>query len=358
MAERSIAVVGAAGLVGRELLRQFEEVQIPVTAIVRSLPELSVDGDFHVGKYAKDVDPRSFDVVINLAYPTSGAPFEQPAQNAAIIETVNGLVREGGHLIQVSTMAVFGMTLDRPVAPGPVPEIRDLPYVESKIEAEHAFTREQEARRLSLDIVRLGNVWGYASGAWALPIAQGLLMGQPLGIAGAPGFSNATDVANVASYLVHLVRRDVQSPGARYHHLAEFSSVRWSEWIAPIAEHLGVDPVYAERSWITLPESMRREVSESIVPGGIRSIHQRLAESRVGGSVARAAIRKLPGGVQSRLRSNLVFASPPVIGNIDQIVLIIMAGEREFVSHVDAEWQPRLSQTESLEGVIRWLDRD
>lgn len=357
MPERRIAVVGAAGFVGRELLRQLEERGVRATAVVRALAELAVDGDFHKSVLTADVEPASFDVVVNLAYPTSGAPFEQPEQNAAIIDSVSRLVRDGGRVIQVSTMAVFGMTLDTAPHPGPVKRRRDLVYVEGKIEAEHAFASLQRTRGLSVDIVRLGNVWGAGSGAWALLFVRRLLTGRPVGVAGSPGYSNATDVVNVANYLAHLL----VSPRAveiRYHHLAEFSSVRWGDWLEPLAAHMGVEPVLAGPDWLAGPGSLAAEVAESVVPGGVRSVHMRLAEERVGGSLARSAIRRLPRRVQPRLRSNLVVAAAPSLGRIDQVVLKIMAGESEFPSHLDPAWQPPLSREESLERVVKWLDED
>ena len=47
MADERLAVIGAAGYVGQELLRQLERVRIKATAVVRGQPELSVAGDFH-----------------------------------------------------------------------------------------------------------------------------------------------------------------------------------------------------------------------------------------------------------------------------------------------------------------------
>jgi nucleoside-diphosphate-sugar epimerase len=239
----SVAVVGAAGFVGRALLQQFEQIDLKSTAVVRGHPELSIDGDFHVAvSHPNPFTDGGFDVVVNLAYPTSGKPYEHPDHNAAISRTVEGLIKHGGRLIQVSTLAVFGMALERSVSSGPVSEVRDSPYVESKITAERLFIELQARLGLSLDIVRLGNVWGYASGTWAVPVVQRLLTGRPVGIVGSAGYSNTTDVENVASYLGFLTQKAEleQEIGVRYHHLAEFSYVRWNEWIAPLAEALDV----------------------------------------------------------------------------------------------------------------------
>jgi nucleoside-diphosphate-sugar epimerase len=201
-----IAVVGAAGFVGRVLLRQLDDRGISVTAVVRGAPELSVDSDYHavLSEPATYAGPK-FDIVVNLAYPAAVPGYEYPAYNREIARTVEQLIKEGGRLIQVSTLAVFGPALDRPIKAGPVGTVHDSAYIESKVNAELLFTKLQEEHRLLLDIVRLGNVWGYASGTWALPIVQKLITGRPIGIAGATGHSNVTDVVNVASYLVFLI---------------------------------------------------------------------------------------------------------------------------------------------------------
>jgi nucleoside-diphosphate-sugar epimerase len=354
----SIAVVGAAGFVGRALLRQLEQLGLKSTTVVRGHPELSIDGDFHVALSRSNAHPKDgFDVVINLAYPTSGKPYEHPDHNAAIAKTVEGLIKHGGRLIQVSTLAVFGMALERAVSARPVAEVRDDPYVESKITAERLFIEMQTKFGLSLDIVRLGNVWGYASGTWAVPVVQRLLTGRPVGIAGSPGYSNTTDVSNVASYLGFLTQNTDHAVGVRYHHLAEFSDVRWNEWIAPLAEALGVAPVSADPSMLGTPESGARELIQVLRLVGPRSVYKRLATQRIMGSWTRTLIRQLPAPAQARLKTNLVFATDLDPEPGEQTLLSIMAGRQEFRSVVASEWIPVLTQEQSLDQVLLWLDR-
>ena len=223
-----IAVIGAAGFLGRALMRRLEECGLPATAVVRGPAELALDGEYHeLIAPAEAVAVEDFDVVVNLAYPASGATYEYPTRNAEIVETVRALVRRGGHVIHASTLAVFGLALERRPSLGPVPGVRDDPYVEAKIQAENLLENEQAEQGLSLDIVRLGNIWGRASGVWAQPVVQRLLTGRPVAVSGAPGFSNSTDVANAADYLAFLILNRGVSAELRYHHLAEFSHVRW-----------------------------------------------------------------------------------------------------------------------------------
>lgn len=353
-----VAVVGAAGFVGRELLRRLETLGIKVAAVVRGSPELSVDGDFHVAFSQPNLSEHRFKVVINLAYPAGGPRHEHADLTTAIADTVGALVRDGGRVIQVSTLAVFGGTLDRPVIAGPVSEVRDVTYVESKIAAENLFAKQQAERRLSLDIVRLGNVWGYASGAWALPVVQRLLTGRPVGVRGAPGYSNTTDVANVADYLAFLVQADDDSVGIRYHHLAEFSNVKWIDWVDPIAEAMQVSPVYIDSSLIVSPTSGFQEVTEVLTPMQPRRVYRQLADGRVTGSWTRTLVRRLPATVRSRLQSSdLVRAVDPEPDPTEQDFMAILAGQREFASVVNPGWSPLLAKEQSLERVLQWLER-
>jgi nucleoside-diphosphate-sugar epimerase len=355
----SIAVVGAAGFVGQALLRQLHECGIMATAVVRGMPELFVDGDLHVACSPSEVAGDSFDIVVNLAYPTSGPGYEHPELNLEIARTVRGMVKQGGRLIQASTLAVFGLTLDRPVSVGPVSEAHDNVYVESKIAAERLFMRQQAECGLSLDIVRLGNIWGYASGTWAVPVVQRLITGGPVGIAGVVGHSNTTDVANVASYLVFLIQDGADDIGVRYHHLAEFSGVSWNAWTDPIAAALGVEPVYADSSALDGPASGIQEVSEAFRMVKPRRLYQRLSEERIAGSWTRALVRHLPKPLKAYLKSSgAVVAAYPRYDRADHAFLAIMAGRQEFKSAVHPKWTPPLSKEQSLDSVLKWLDRD
>lgn len=354
-----VAVVGAAGFVGRVLLRQLEERGIKVAAVVRGAAELSVDGDFHVAVSEPSRFAGSFDLVVNLAYPTSGPGHEYRQKTIEIAQIVQDLVKDGGRLIQVSTLAVFGMALDRPVSPGPVAETRDSAYVESKVLAELLLTEQQAERRLSLDIVRLGNVWGSASGNWAVSLVHRLITGRPVGIRGAVAHSNTTDVANAASYLAFLIESEDRGPGVRYHHLAEFSEVSWNAWLSPMAEALGVVLVYAERSAIDGPVSARDEAVAAVAAITPRSLYRTLSQERITGSWSRTLVSRLPAVASARLKSSgEIYASEIEYSRADQTFLAIMAGRQEFRSVLQSGWEPPLNEEQSLDGVLRWLARD
>lgn len=357
---KTIAVVGAAGFVGRQLLKDMREAGLQVTAVIRGAPELSVEGSFHNVLHESQVtESTTFDLVINLAYPNSGPLFSYAAQNRLIFAAVERLLKPQGRLIHVSTQAVFGLALDRPIAVGPVRKVRDAAYVEAKIEAEHHFSALQKTHGLSLDIVRLGNVWGYASGAWALPLVQRLLAGRPIGVKGVAGLSNSTDVVNVASYLSYLAARGETTPGLRFHHVAEFAGVPWSYWIDQLATELQVLPVYADPEQMTLPTSGRAELAEAVAGVKPRALYRRLAGERVSGSWARSVLTRLPRPLFAKLKGReLSLAKAMPLSREDQMFLSIMSAQQEFKSQVVGGWPPPLSQEESMRRVLGWLRQE
>jgi nucleoside-diphosphate-sugar epimerase len=337
-------------------MRRLEELELPATAVLRGAAELALDGDYHDWVApAQAAALGDFDVVVNLAYPASGSTFEYPARNAEIVDTIRALARRGGRVIHASTLAVFGLALERTPRPGPVASVRDDPYVEAKIEAESRLANEQEKLGLSLDIVRFGNIWGRASGAWAQPLAQRLLTGRPVAVREAPGYSNTTDVANAADYLTFLIRDGGKPSGVRYHHLAEFSHVRWGDWAGPMAARLGVESVYADDSALAMPNSGLHELAGVLAPVRPRNLYRGLAAERTTGSWTRSILRGLPGGARERLKPGVFFAQQPRPDRQEQVFLSIMAGRRRFASEADTMWIPPVSSELSMSRVLDWL---
>jgi nucleoside-diphosphate-sugar epimerase len=352
----SVAVIGAAGFVGRELLSVLGENGVRAVAVVRGNPEMAADTDFHVVcSDVAEMPARSFDRVINLAYPTSGSASDYPGQTEALFRTVDGLLRDGGHLTHVSSLAVFGAALDRPVTVGPVRAFRAGPYIEAKIAAEHEAARVQAARGLHVDVVRLGNVVGPASATWAVPLVQRLLTGRPVQVAGSHGYSNATDVANVASYLAFLDRANGAGPSVRYHHLAELSATPWKEWIDAIAGALGVEAREADRSSLQMDSPVRT----ALVSFKPSEVYQALASSPAGGSWTRSLLRRLPARVLSRLKGvEPAYAPEPRLDPDDRLFLAIMAVQHDFEPVLLPGWKPPVAKEASIERLLGWLRRD
>ncbi|MDQ3096009.1 MAG: hypothetical protein M3Q82_08660, partial [Actinomycetota bacterium] len=99
-----------------------------------------------------------------------------------------------------------------------------------------------------------------------------------------------------------------------------------------------------------------QELVEALAPLGPRTLYQRMATERTAGSWARTLVRHLPSPARTRLKTGPFFADEPDLDRAEQSFLAIMAGRQEFTSVVDSAWKPVLTEEESLERVLLWLD--
>ena len=206
-----------------------------------------------------------------------------------------------------------------------------------------------------MEIVRLGNVWGRASGAWALPIVQRLLTGRPIGLRGVTGSAIRPTWRTLAAYLIHLLGAD-RSPGVYYHHLAEFSAVPWDRWVGGVARELDVEPVYVEPDVVNLRATAPNELAHAFAPLRPRNLYRRFAAEQTTGSWARSALRLLPKPLFNQLKGpELVFAGAPEHDRAERTFLAIMCATQEFKSQVLPGWSPPVTEAESMERVVDWL---
>jgi nucleoside-diphosphate-sugar epimerase len=340
--------------VGQALLEQFRISGIRVAAVVRGAHVQIEDAGTHDVVDAAAAPQRAFDVVVNLAYPTSGPAFAFREADAAIRQLVLGLAREGGRIVHASSLAVFGLQLEREPRLGPAPDARDHPYVESKLGMERELCSAAERRGLALDIVRLGNVWGPGSGAWTVPIVHRLMAGRPVGVTGLSSPSNTTEVRNAASYLAHLAVRSFDE-ARRYHHLAEFSAITWTEWMERLSESLGWPAVRLD----TRPSAARGagpEIRAALDPIRPRALYRRLMHEDIMGSRLRTAVRAIPASARRRLRGRpVVFASEPPLAPDERVLMRVLSVEREFRTDVDPAWAPMVTSEQSLADIVAWV---
>lgn len=346
-----IAVIGAGGYVGPFVCRALQERGHQITAIGRVHARIAL-APIGVPVRAAIGEGADFDTVINLAYPTSGSAASAPRQNRSLLAQMRAVGDRGGRVIHVSTLAVFGYTLEHEPLLAPIPPRRDFHYIESKVDLEHRVWKAFRAR--DCHVVRLGNVWGPASPNWTASLVTALLFGLPVGVAGHDGFSNVTDVANVAALLAALVEAPAGTQ-LRYHHLAEFSAEKWSHWTGLLAEAIGVEPVLAgERPG--LPAALWPEVKAALAPGHPLAVYRRSVWGRYTGSWARSLVRLVPERLFQVLKRRA--AGPPVppqSDGADAVLLELFACPREFRSQVGLAWSPPVSVVESGRRVRAWL---
>jgi nucleoside-diphosphate-sugar epimerase len=333
-----VAIIGAAGYVGGYLVDELNRQGITPAVITRSNGALLM-----FGKRVHAAEPgQTFDVVINLAFP-AGKAHQMRDDNRAIIDRIEAL--GGDVVIHASSLAVFGYSLEHTVTKQRVAVRADWPYVESKIDFEGQLLDRFGDREVH--VVRLGNVWGPGSNNWTVPIMNNVLYRQPTAIRNHDGFSNATDVANVASYLAFLAQRRTRR-GAHFHHLAELSELRWSAFHRHFSEVFQQPIEYLE----TAPSS-----SEGLIRS-VRSSPQLKAiynSPRVG-SLLRRTVGRLPKrGARSLLRIRVF--SPPRDPAADTTFFRVMACPRQFPNDVDLAWRPPLNFDQSWNAVRTWIDR-
>jgi nucleoside-diphosphate-sugar epimerase len=351
---KRIAIIGAAGYVGMELARQLHGADYEVNAIVRENGRLLLaNSGFNLITPANLDRVGQVDVVVNLAYPTSGALQHYPARNQEILDNIKSLMGPNSRLIHVSTQAVFGFGMDRPVVVGPVKMVRDYAYIEAKIELENLILRDFEKQ--SVQIVRLGNVWGPGSGAWTVPLVNKILFGEPVGVQGLDGYCNATDVANVASYLAHLISTDDLS-GVNFYHLAEMSGYRWSNWIKRIEKTLRQHAIY-EPYLPSYTANLMHDIQKAVIPIMPGPFYRKLVWGRFSGSLLRSLVRTLGDKHFTRIKNKSAKSLPTgyTLGAADEMFLTILSASTKFETSVLKGWTPVVDFDESWSRVENWM---
>jgi nucleoside-diphosphate-sugar epimerase len=352
-----VAVIGAAGYVGRLLCTQLVEDGASVVGVVRSSSGFLLDQLGIEWIAVEDEDRREpFDVVVNLAYPTSGEVYDYPKQNQELLGLIQRLSSSDGRVLQVSTQAVFGMALEYPQTTGLLPMRRDFLYVETKLELERLLIEQLVGPRL--DVVRLGNIWGPGSAAWTGALAQRLIFGEPVIVDGNDGFSNVTDVANLVSYLSFLARRTANDQRVAFHHLAELGDLRWSYWIERMSNQLGVSPVDAPSPAYSM--SGKQELRGALAANSPLAIVRELKDARFTGSALRSLVGGLPPRASRTLRRKWTSsgagsgASSTEPG--EDLFLTVLGCDVRFDPVTDPAWTPPLDPDASWQAISTWLD--
>lgn len=351
---KRVVVIGAAGYVGLELARQLRGVDYEVIAVTRDNGKFLLrDSGFSITTPDDIASVGTADVVVNLAHPTSGPLQHYPRRNQEILGQIRAVMGRRSRLIHVSTQAVFGFAMDRPVFTGPVKMVRDYPYIEAKVELENLLIDEFADN--SLQVVRLGNVWGPGSPTWTVAFVNKVLFGEPVGIEGIDGYCNATDVANAASYLAFLIGMD-DLRGHQFYHLAELSEHRWSDWIKKIEVALGQEAVLLPHLPQD-PDNWRQEVREALSPLRPGPLYRNLASSRISGSRLRALVRNVGDQQFDKVKKRYAKSLPSgySVGPGEKAFLNIVSCEKRFETHVLKEWQQPVDFDLSWSRVEAWM---
>lgn len=357
MPNKKVVIIGAAGYVGIELVTQLQySGQYDLYAYTRDNGNLLLSGKQITLLTDKDAAAAGpFDIVVNLAYPTVSQPSSFPAVNQNILGAMKKLSGPQSKIIHVSTQAVFGFGMDKPIAEGYLSNRRDFAYVEAKLEMENLVKKEFANNDLS--IIRLGNVWGPGAGTWTGAVADKLVFGQYVAVKGVDGFANITDVKNVASYIVHVMKTDVPK-GHHIYHLSEFSDIKWSQIIDMMAKELHVAPVYAE---ITpdYPLKLKDDVSKVLKFPSVGDVYRELVWGRISGSYLRSLIRFL-GVDKFRKIKKVEKRSLPQVQHLSKTELthlVVVSSDKQFNSVLLNDWKPMVDFSQSWANVKSWMEQ-
>ena len=350
-------ILGASGYIGQHLLQALIQAQWEVVIICRPKSDfIATRWGAKIVRDASELDQHAITAVINLAYPT-GAFQRCKKDNLTIAETVYSLGSRAERVVHLSSLAVFGFQLEHPISRNLIPQRRDNDYVRLKIAMELALAHKLEERRL--DIVRLGNVWGPGSPNWTARFADRILQGKPVAYEGFSGYSNATDVANVVSYILFLLERECPC-GLEIHHLAELGDHPWSEFAGYIAAQIGLPVLrtrYSSGSWCP---SVIRPVLANFCNAMQKTVRQ-VASGPRGGSYVQDIASLLPDIVVAKTWALLRRSASQTIGDVQMQVadtfMQVISCDKLFESMYDKSWHPPVSFEHSLENVRQWLLR-
>lgn len=224
---RRVAITGAAGQLGRELVRAFSGAGDEVLALSR--PEFDITDASHLARMAA----WRPDVVVNAAAWTDVDACARDPERAMLINgTAAGAVaRTAAALdalaVQVSTNEVFDGTLHRAYVEDD-PPIPINPYAVAKLAGER-LTAAAGGRYL---VMRTAWVFGPESGFPTRIRAAAdrmLAEGRPLRVV-ADEWGNPTPTGWLADTIVDLVRVEAAAPPARIYHAAGQPPASRHEW--------------------------------------------------------------------------------------------------------------------------------
>lgn len=353
---REILLIGGTGFVGQQLAKEALARKLPLIALCEQDRSFILRSIGVPTIAAAECQGRRFRRIINLAYPTRGPDYTHARQNHHLAKMIWELADNECALVHASTVAVFGADMEYPQQLALVKTRRDHAYVESKIQMEWLLAH-QRPPDASVDIVRLGNVWGPGSPLWTAGLIQRMLEDAPVGVRHIESISNATDVANAVDYLLWLIHK-TPSNGLRFHHLAELGSVSWQRLLEPIAAELRVIPrLIDDRP--SLPTSIFGELRATLRMIPLGGIARYITFSRWAGSYARSVLRNLPQRLQQKVdsaaREKHGREQSSGISVLDAGLLRLLSCQRRFETIVDREWSPPVSLQQSVARVLSWM---
>lgn len=248
-----IVVTGANGFVGSALIRRFQELGIPFTALVRarhtSLPTekswVPVADFFNWESLATSL-PQNASTLVHLAarvhQPKDSDPSLYVRENVDLTKSIVAAAAKAHikHIILVSTIKVYGefceedFTVDSPCHP-----VSD--YGKSKWQAEQEAKKLCREHNMRLDIIRIPLVVGMQAKGNLGALAKLLKLGFPLPFSGIQNRRSFLRLENLTSRIAELAnaRENIAGNEVWIHALAEPKPVTTVGLLSIFAEQKG-----------------------------------------------------------------------------------------------------------------------
>jgi len=340
---KQIAIIGGLGYVGLHLIEYLRESGDHITVFGRKNLEVLIEKSDNISVRTLNsiINNEKFDVVINLAYPSSYSRKKNFKDNINIVNTIYRISRPGTIIIHTSTIAVFGTNLDYPIIRDKINFRRDSHYTEVKIHIENLL--QKKFKGYSLHIIRLGNVWGPNSPGWVNQIADRVLFQEPIPESANSAPSNVSFVLNICDFIQYLINNPEQGPKTFFHHFAEFGEITWGTIINTLGKYLGEQPVFKPFQ-IFFPKSLGNELKQLINPITPRTVFYKMLGYRVLSSYAKSLVDLIPAKYRSDWKSNS--SNKMVSKNVTDIVL---SNQVLFKHSISAPWHPKYNFDEAFD---------
>jgi nucleoside-diphosphate-sugar epimerase len=347
---KRIAIIGGLGYLGLHLVEYLKPSGHHITVFARKNIQVLADENesLSIAEFGQIDRFEKFDVVINLAYPSSYSRKRNFKSNEEIVTVIKKLSRADTTIIHTSTLAVFGIPLDHKIESVDIPNRRDMPYIEVKLHMENLL--KKQLRRYNLHIIRLGNVWGPGAATWLRFMADKLVFNLPIPDKAVEAPSNITYILNVCDFLQYLINKDHPDNRTHFHHFAEFAEITWGRVLERIGEFLDERPVYKPFQLVYF-KSFSHEFNTLF--SGIKpsALFYKMLEMRTFSSYAKTLVDIIPARHRNAWKK---FETNKVVSK--DTADIVLSNTVLFDHKLDGEtWQPKFNFEEALHQVRSYL---
>lgn len=342
---KNIAIIGGSGYIGSHLVAYLKSY-FDVTVINKSNNSFApIDTKVSYTTFAECT--QTFDAIINTAYYLNTDIQKCLNENEILCKNIARISTKETHVIHLSSLAVFGFQLDKPICAEPIDNSTDFAYVQSKTDMENRLLKNFSNNQLS--IIRLGNVIGPANNSWTQPIADAITWQLPVQCSSF-AYSNSTYIHNISNYIFTVLQ---SRQHLLIHHLAEFSNYDWKVVIQSIANIINRTPLKIS-AIPAYPKSLLEECAEpfklNIELNPIKVL-KRLKNGRFTPPI----LHTLFSLIQKRIKVIPYQPNRKVPFVVDPVFYWVLTSQVEFKNNVLNDWKAPYSFDEAMESIQNWL---